>query len=146
MSSLGFPDVNVWLALLLEDHVHRSVALRWWRSAPFEVIAFSRFTQMSVLRLLTTPAVMNDRPLTMAGAWKAYDKLFGDGRVALVGEPVGLDAAFREHTSGRRASPKLWADSYLLAFARAHDGVLVSFDKALASRSSNCLLLAGEVR
>jgi toxin-antitoxin system PIN domain toxin len=145
MSSLGFPDVNVWLALLLEDHIHRSVALHWWRGAPFEVIAFSRFTQMSVLRLLTTSAVMNDRPLTMAGAWKAYDRFFGDDRVVLLGEPVGLDATFREHTSGRRASPKLWADAYLLAFARAHDAVLVSFDRALASRSPKGLLLPEKV-
>ena len=142
MTSLSFPDVNVWLALLLEDHVHRGAALRWWRSTPSEVIAFSRFTQMSVLRLLTTPAVMNDRPLTMAGAWKAFDKLFGDDRVTLIAEPPGLETAFRRHTSSRRASPKLWADAYLTAFAGAHDGVLVSFDRGLARRSPNCLLLS----
>jgi toxin-antitoxin system PIN domain toxin len=141
MTSLSFPDVNVWLALLLEDHVHRKVALRWWETAPFEIMAFSRFTQMSVLRLLTTAAVMNHRPLTMAHAWKVFDRLFEDDRVALFPEPATLEAIFREHASARRASPKLWADAYLLAFAQGHDGCMVSFDRALARRSTNCVLL-----
>jgi uncharacterized protein len=144
MTSLVFPDINVWLALLLEDHIHRKVALGWWESAPFEVIAFSRFTQMGVLRLLTTPAVMNDRPLTMARAWGAYDRLFADDRVALFPEPAGIERSFRERTSTRLASPKLWADAYLSAFAAAHHGSLVSFDHALARRSANCVLLRGQ--
>ncbi len=145
MTSLAFLDVNVWLALLLEDHVHRSVAVRWWETASFDAIAFSRFTQMSVLRLLTTAAVMNDRPLTMPSAWKAYDRLFEDDRVALFPEPAGLGETFRKHASMRRASPKLWADAYLLAFAQGHEGVLVSFDRALAKRSPNALFLGAAV-
>jgi hypothetical protein len=32
MTSLSFPDVNVWLALMLEDHIHRRAALRWWQN------------------------------------------------------------------------------------------------------------------
>ena len=131
------------MALLLEDHVHRGVALRWWETTWFEAIAFSRFTQVSVLRLLTTAAVMNDRPLTMARAWSAYDRLFEDDRVALFPEPAGLDIAFREHASSRLASPQMWADAYLMAFARGHGGVLVSFDRALAKRSPNSILLGG---
>lgn len=141
MSSCSFPDVNVWLALLLEDHVHRQAAVAWWDSAPDEVIAFSRLTQMSVLRLLTTAAAMNDRPLNMKSAWRAYDRLFEDDRVALLPEPAGVDTAFRARTSGGNASPKLWTDAYLLAFASAHDGVLVTFDRALAKHSKTCLLL-----
>ena len=47
MTFLGVPDVNVWLALLMEDHVHRTGALQWGEAAPFDVIAFSRLTQMS---------------------------------------------------------------------------------------------------
>jgi predicted nucleic acid-binding protein len=29
MTLSTFPDVNVWLALLLENHVHRAAARRW---------------------------------------------------------------------------------------------------------------------
>ncbi len=121
MTSLSFPDVNVWLALLLEDHRQRNTALR----------------------LLTTPAVMNDRPFTMAGTWSAYGRLFADDRVALVPEPADIEASFREYASGDRATPKLWADAYLLAFAEQAEGELVTFDRALAARGRNCLLLAG---
>jgi len=141
MTSLAFPDVNVWLALLLEDHVHRASAVQWWNSNRFNSIAFSRFTQMSVLRLLTTAAVTNDRPLTMAAAWRAYDRLFEDDRVSLLGEPGDLENRFRHQSASRGASPKLWADAYLLSFAEAHHGVLVSFDQALARRAPSTVLL-----
>jgi hypothetical protein len=69
MTSLSFPDVNVWLAVISPDHVHRAAARRWWDSDASEVIAFSRFAQIGVPRLLTTAAVMNGKPLTMSAAW-----------------------------------------------------------------------------
>jgi predicted nucleic acid-binding protein len=81
MASSSFPDVNVWLALLLENHTSRAAARNWWESDQSEVIGFSRFTQIGVLRLLTTGAAMNGKPLTMNQAWKAYDRLFEDDRV-----------------------------------------------------------------
>ena len=76
MTSLSFPDVNVWLALLLADHTHRVSAGEWWKSDTSQAIAFCRATQISVLRLLTTSAAMNGKPLTMRQAWQAYDRLF----------------------------------------------------------------------
>src|SRR5690242_15776240 len=130
MSSLSFPDVNVWLALLLADHVHRTSAVAWWDSDQSEMIAFARITQIGVLRLLTTPGAMNGKPLGMRQAWQAYDRLFADERVSLLPEPAGLEADFREVTSLKTASPKLWADAYLLAFAHHSDATLVTFDRA----------------
>jgi uncharacterized protein len=143
MKSLAFPDVNVWLALLLEDHVHRTAALHWWNTTSSETIAFCRFTQMSVLRLLTTDAAMNGRPLTMPSAWKAYDRLFEDDRVAMLSESAGLDDHFRRHAALRLSSPKLWADAYLSAFAVTCAAGLVTFDRALARRLPDSILLAG---
>ena len=90
--SLSFPDVNVWLALLLADHVHRDTAKDWWNSNNFELIGFTRITQIGVLRLLTTAAVMNGKPLTAASAWAAYDRLFADNRVAFIGEPHNAES------------------------------------------------------
>lgn len=142
MTSLSFPDVNVWLALLLADHVHREAAKRWWDAEESDAIGFSRLTQMSVLRLLTTSAAMNGRPLTMRRAWTVYDRLFEDDRVCFLPEPNSLDAQFRTLTSARLASPKVWADAYLIAFADAAGATLVSFDRALASRARNALALA----
>ena len=119
MISSSFPDVNVWLALLLEDHVHRATAKRWWESTQSDLIGFLRVTQLSVLRLLTTQAAMNNRPLRMPQAWAAYDCLFGDDRVAFVDEPGGIEAAFRKYARQNHAAPKLWADAWLLALPNA---------------------------
>ena len=142
MISSTFPDVNVWLALLLEDHIHRAAARRWLESTESDVIGFLRVTQMSVLRLLTTSGAMNGRPLRMPEAWAAYDSLFGDDRVAFVDEPNGIEAVFRKYARKNHASPKLWADAWLLAFTECADGVVVTFDRALAARASHTVLLS----
>jgi uncharacterized protein len=142
MTSSSFPDVNVWMALLLENHVHRSAARQWLESTGSDVIGFIRITQMSVLRLLTTPAAMNGKPLHMANAWAAYDRLFADDRVAFFDEPSGVDDAFRKYPHKGHASPKLWADAWLLAFAECAGGSVITFDQALAARASHTLLLS----
>lgn len=142
MTSSIFPDVNVWLALLMENHVHRAAARNWLESTESDLIGFVRVTQMSVLRLLTTSAAMNGRPLRMPEAWAAYDSLFGDERVAFVNEPNGVDATFRKYARKNHASPKLWADAWLLAFAECAGGAVVTFDQVLAARASYTVLLS----
>jgi toxin-antitoxin system PIN domain toxin len=142
MISSTFPDVNVWLALLLENHVHRAAARRWLESTESGLIGFLRVTQISVLRLLTTPAAMHGKPLRMHEAWVAYDRLFGDDRVAFVAEPNDIETVFRKYARKSHASPKLWADAWLLAFAECADGVVVTFDQALADRASHTILLS----
>jgi toxin-antitoxin system PIN domain toxin len=139
MNSLNFPDINVWLALAAPEHIHAAVARRWWDEQS-GAIAFSRLTQLGFLRLMTTAAVMDGKPLTIAEAWRVYDRLYDDDRVMFVSEPPEVERLFREKASGRTASPKLWADAWLLAVAQAAGGVLITFDKALASRGARCLL------
>src|SRR2546430_167014 len=86
-------------------------------------------------RKLHEAAVMNGKPLVMRGAWKVYDELMGDGRVELVAEPPAMERVFRENSaSGTLASPKLWADAYLMAFAFEAGGIVVTFDQALSRR------------
>ena len=139
-TSLSFPDVNVWMALTLEHHVRRGEAKRWWEAHP-GAIAFTRFTQMSLLRLLTTAAAMDGKPLSMDEAWRVHDELFTDERVGLYSEPAGVETVFRKYASGKAAAPKLWADAWLLSVARSAEGTLITFDRALAARSADCLLL-----
>ena len=134
--------MNVWLALLLADHVHRPAASEWWESETADAIVFCRVTQVSVLRLLTTAAAMNGKPLTRKQAWRAYDRLFEDDRVALVREPDGMEEAFRKLSAAGTASPKAWADAYLIAFAARLDATLVTFDRALGKRGAECLVLS----
>jgi len=138
--SLVFPDVNVWVALSIE-HVHGRPALRWWQEETGP-IAFCRFTQLGLLRLLTTPAVMSGKPLTMQEAWKTYDRFFADERVQFVAEPAGIDPPLRRLSSARRSSSKLWADAYVLAFAEQSGGVVVTFDRALADCAPSVVVLS----
>ena len=140
-ASLSFPDVNVWMAIVIEHHIHRRLAKAWWKRTE-GTIAFTRFTQVGVLRLLTTSAAMDGKPLAMNEAWRVYDRLFADDRVVLFPEPGGVEEPFRMATSAALATPKLWTDAWLLAVANSAAGILITFDRALSARGAHCLLEA----
>lgn len=131
MTSSSFPDVNVWLALGSDEHVHHRAALDWWDSQNHPIL-FCRVTQMGFLRLLTTSAAMNGKPVQMQKAWDIYDGFLRDARVDFAPEPARMEQRFRMHSSGKIASPKLWTDAYLAAFASEVDSAIVTFDAALA--------------
>ena len=61
------PDVNVWIAIAADRHVHHDFARQWFDSAVAPV-CFCRVTQMAFLRLLTNPKVMGEDSLSPAGA------------------------------------------------------------------------------
>lgn len=138
-----FPDINVWVALTYERHVHYNMAHNWFeRLAPTARVFFCRLTQLGLLRLLTAPAVMGvDQARTQRDAWKAYDSWFEDGRVESLEEPGGLDTHFRALTQSPQASPKDWADSYLAAFAHVSRLTIVTFDQAFQNKAEDLLLL-----
>jgi toxin-antitoxin system PIN domain toxin len=138
-TGLSIPDINVWLALAAPEHPHNSLADRWWRQHDGP-IGFARLSQLGLLRLMTTAAAMDGKPLTIAEAWHVYDRFYDDDRVTFVAEPSEVEKEFRERAVGRIASPKIWADAWLLAVAEAAGGVLVTFDKALSPRGAHCLL------
>jgi hypothetical protein len=105
------------------------------------MLFFCRITQLALLRLLTTRAAMGLGTLTQIEAWEAYDCWIKTGGASFVGEPVGLDICFRSSTSSSHISPKTWADAYLAAFAEAAGLTLVTFDRALAEKVKDSLLL-----
>jgi toxin-antitoxin system PIN domain toxin len=137
------PDINVWLALTYDRHVHHPSARRWFdHLAPRARLFFCRLTQLGLLRLLCSPAVMgSDLPKGQQEARKAYDRWLEDERIEFLEEPAELAPEFRALNRSAQASPKEWADSYLLAFAAAADLRLVTFDPALRQTGANLLLL-----
>jgi len=139
MTLLSFPDINVWLALASPEHVHAVIARHWWEEESAS-IAFTRITQLGFLRLITTLEAMDGKPLSMAEAWRVYDRFYDDERVVFIPEPSEVEKQFRARTAARTSSPKMWADAWLLAVAEAAEGVLITFDQALASRGARCLL------
>ena len=136
------PDVNIWLALVYAAHPHHLAVRRWFELLnEADALAFCRVTQMGFLRLVTQQKVVGAGVLTQAQAWAAYDRLLLDPRITYLPEPDHLEAGFRTLTAREAASPKLWTDDYLLAFAQAAGLALFTLDRALAGRSAAAFLL-----
>jgi toxin-antitoxin system PIN domain toxin len=140
-SSLIFPDVNVWLALASSRHVHRAVAKLWFESLDDEEPIFCRLTQIGLLRLLTTEAVMDVDVMTQRQAWSVYDSFVKDSGARFVYETRTVEDTFRDLSRLTTASPKHWTDSYLAAFALETGARLVTFDKGLAGRVKGSVAL-----
>ena len=124
-------------------HEHHSVARNWFEGVDMEGrVCFCRFTQIGLLRLLTTAAVMGaDEVMTQAGAWQAYDVWRDDGRVLFLEEPPHLENLFRKLSHQPRSNSKNWADAYLAAFAAVSGMQLVTFDRAFHGKIEHVLIL-----
>ncbi len=141
MNTLNFLDANVWLALLWERHMHSEAARDWFERSKEEEFFFCRFTQFTVLRLLTTEKIMGKETQSMSQAWGLWDRVWADDRVAFLPEPDGLEIEFRSRSRLSTRSPKVWADAYLLAFASVAGLKLVTFDRALKIRGADVVVL-----
>ena len=142
-------DSNVWLALALSKHSHHEVVREWLDmiEEPASVL-FCRVTQQTFLRLLTSASVLGlygNPPLTNRQAWSAYEALLVDDRIAFrADEPPGVDSLWKELAARGTASPKLWMDAYLAAFALAGRYRMVTTDAAFRQFRGLDLLLLGQ--
>lgn len=127
-------DSNVWLALVFSRHSFHSPVSDWLEKRPqSDTVVFCRATQQSFLRLLTTEAVAaayGIPPLTNKAAWSVFEGIRGNPRISWADEPPGLETHWKRFGVRGIASPKLWMDAYLAAFAIAGDYQLVTTDKA----------------
>lgn len=143
MTSLIFPDVNVWLSISYPIHTHHTSALAWFNGLEPEAnLAFCRHTQLGFFRLMTTASIMGVDVKSQLECWNIYDRWILPGKARLLSEPPSLEPRLRRLTVGDRATPKLWADAYLAAFAAAAKVPLVTFDRALAERAPGSILLS----
>lgn len=78
---------------------------------------------------------------TMSEAWSLWDRVWADTRIAFLPEPDDLEKEFRSRSRLPSRSPKIWADAYLAAFATVAGLTLVTFDRAIQSRSADVLVL-----
>lgn len=85
---------------------------------------------------------MGEDVLTQGQAWETFDALVANPGNRMLEEPAGIDAPFRELTNSSESSTKVWTDAYLAAFAETAHLTLVTFDKALAAKARNAILLA----
>jgi uncharacterized protein len=141
MNTLNFLDANVWLALLWGRHAHSERARHWFEQVNDQQFHFCRFTQITVLRLLTTENIMGTDTKSMSEAWSLWDRIWTDDRVIFLPEPEDLEREFRTRSRLSSRSPKGWADAYILAFASIAGLKLVTFDQALRSYGENVVVL-----
>jgi len=136
------PDVNLWLALTFDSHVHHAAAKDWFDGSR-ERCSFCRLTQQAFLRLSTNPKVLKDDTLSLTEAWRAYDAIMRDPRIAFADEPKGLELRWRACTQSRIFSTNVWSDGYLAGFAEAADLELVTFDKGFSNyTNAKCIILS----
>lgn len=143
---MTLPDINVWLALAVSGHTHHQTARSWFESQTKpKSIHFCRTTQLGLLKLLTTKSVIapyNLPPLRNIEAFQVLDAFLEDECVAFASEPKDVMATWRMFSEQRTASPKLWMDAWLAAFATCADFQLVTLDKGFSQFSGlNFLLL-----
>jgi toxin-antitoxin system PIN domain toxin len=129
----ALPDVNVWLALSIPRHAFHDAAHEWFTDARERSLLFCRSTQQGLLRLLTTAAVVAPYSLAPLSNRQAIARIAGvlaDDRIDLVAEPIGVEEQWMRFSDSKNASPKLWMDAYLAAFAFTGGYRLVSIDRA----------------
>jgi toxin-antitoxin system PIN domain toxin len=137
------PDVNVWLALTFDSHVHHLAAKSWFDGLSSDAVCcFCRLTQQGFLRLATNRSVFGNNAVTLPEAWQKYDLFLSDPRVSFADEPAQIETQWRTYTQTRSFSPQVWNDAYLAAFALAGGFELVTFDKGFAQyQNLTCIIL-----
>ena len=128
-SKITLPDINVWVALASDRHVHHRLATDWFSTGCEAGAAFCRVTQMGFLRLLTNAHVMADDVLNQRQAWGVYELLANDPRVVFALEPPDIEPLWKKLTHSESAVTGRWTDAYIAALAALHDFHVVSFDR-----------------
>ena len=97
---------------------------------------FCRSTEQSFLRLISTPVVFRSYStgvITNADALQVLAKQLANPAVGFREEPTGLSTLWPSLAGSPTASPKVWMDAYLAAFAIKGDLTLVTLDRDFAA-------------
>lgn len=126
-------DSNIWLALTFSAHPHHALASEIFSAATDENPAcFCRATQQSFLRLATTPVLLRvygAEGFTNEDAANLLQTLSLLPTVGLLDEPPEIPSLWLRLAALPTASPKVWMDAYLAAFAICHQAEFVTLDR-----------------
>jgi uncharacterized protein len=132
------PDINVWLALAVEEHPHHASAKQYWNSVQAKPIGerklwFCRVTMLGLVRLLSQPKVMGQGVLNLVQAMGLYQQFRTVPGVDLIAETKQCDSVLQglvvTHSANQPLPTRLWTDAYLAALAQNSGVRLVSFDQ-----------------
>jgi uncharacterized protein len=130
------PDVNLWIALASDRHIHHQVAKEWFEELAESPIAFCRITELGFLRLLVNRQVMGGDALSPKEAWGVYETILSDSRVFFRPEEAGFSDHWRKIGQLIEGGANAWTDAYLAAFA-SHAGLTVAtFDRRFRALGS----------
>jgi toxin-antitoxin system PIN domain toxin len=125
-------DTNIWLGALFPTHpFHLQARQALAEATPAVPAVFCRATQQSFLRLVSTPVLLKTYgapDLTNRDAAVALNALLAMPQVCEREEPPGVVAQWHRLAACETASPKVWMDAYLAAFALGGGLRLVSLD------------------
>ena len=125
-------DTNVWIAAIFPTHpFHPVVQQALQQATPAEPAVFCRATQQSFLRLASTPTLLKAygaEDMTNRDALVALDALQALPQVCTREEAPGVFALWRGLAVAETASPKVWMDAYLAAFAITGGLRLITLD------------------
>jgi toxin-antitoxin system PIN domain toxin len=123
-------DINVWLALAVEEHPHHPMALRYWAEvqAGGATLWFCRVTMLGLVRLLCQPKVVGKGALDLSAAWALYQRFRAIASVRLADEPDDCEDHLARLITAAPLPPRLWTDAWLAALSQASGLRLVTFD------------------
>lgn len=144
------PDINVWLALAVEEHPHHVTARAYWLGASASGTAsapslwFCRVTMLGLVRLLCQPKVVGEGALALDQAVALYGRFRAIPNVGLLADAEGCEARLQALIAAAAPLPsRLWTDAYLAAMAQSAGLRLVSFDTDFRRfGSGHCLILS----
>jgi len=84
------PDVNIWIALTSNRHVHHQIVTEWLQTVDQDKLAFCRVSELGFLRFRTNAHVLGKDVLSPAQAWRVYGEWRTDDRVVFLSEGADL--------------------------------------------------------
>ena len=127
-------DVNIWVATTFERHDHHGLANDFFslHTSPEHPACLCRATEQAWLRLITTPALhrrYDSSVISNCDAVDLFEKTIALPNVSwIASEPDGQGTLWHQLASLPTASPKVWMDAYLAAFALAGGTNFVTLD------------------
>lgn len=149
-SAVGdLPDINIWLALAVQEHPHHRFARAYWDGVvaehsanPAARIWFCRTTMLGLVRLLCQPKAVGAGALTLPSAWQLYQSYRAMPQIGLLPDPQACDTHISQLLAHTQPGARLWTDTYLAALAQSSQLRLVTFDSDFERFGlSRCLIL-----
>ncbi len=126
-------DSSAWIALAFSSHPGHAAARAVFEAAHSSApVAVCRATQLSFLRLVTTPIIQKtyrSEHIDNALAWRKWEGIASLPQILFLPEPKGIETRWKQFAALKSAAPKRWMNAYLAAFALTYGIQIAGFDR-----------------